>query len=79
MGSLGLSDIFRQTFFYHKKYIHNFGQIVERQKDGNDIEEQKIKEDLQMFGNMVMSISMKYLKNQADAENITQEAFLNFS
>ncbi len=32
-----------------------------------------------MFGNMVMSISMKYLKNQADAENITQEAFLNFS
>lgn len=40
------------------------------------IEAQKISEDLELFGNMVMSISMNYLKNHADAENITQEVFL---
>ncbi|HOA96899.1 RNA polymerase sigma factor [Acetivibrio saccincola] len=40
------------------------------------IKTQKINEDLQEFGNMVMSISMNYLKNKADAENITQEVFL---
>lgn len=40
------------------------------------IEIQKIDKDLQLFGDMVMSISMNYLKNDADAENVTQEVFL---
>lgn len=42
----------------------------------NIIATQKINEDLQLFGNMVMSIAMNYLKNEADTENITQEVFL---
>lgn len=45
-------------------------------KKVNAIGAQKINEDLQLFGNMVMNISMNYLKNQADAENIAQEVFL---
>lgn len=40
------------------------------------IKAQEITEDLQLYGNMVMSISTKYLKNTADAENIAQEVFL---
>jgi RNA polymerase sigma factor (sigma-70 family) len=40
------------------------------------INAQELTQDLQQFGNMVMGIAINYLKNAADAENITQEVFL---
>lgn len=40
------------------------------------IRAQELTQDLQQFGSMVMGIAMNYLKNAADAENITQEVFL---
>jgi len=45
-------------------------------KKVNAIRTQELTQDLEQFGAMVTSIAMNYLKNAADAENITQEVFI---